>query len=275
MRENNSANRFYLDAAFQEKMLQRKAALEKLIGMLSEKVKNYPEGTLRIVDKKSYFQYYWRKEACDTNGTYIPKEYMATAKALAQKDYEQRVLAKAKEEYKFLSKYWEYLLGNTIEDVYADLHRGRKMIVTPLEPERDKMVEEWLAESYETMPFTENTEFYTGNEVRVRSKSELIIANLLEQYGVPYKYESPLYLRGLGQVRPDFTCLNVRLGKEYVWEHFGMMDNAGYAIKNTEKLSFYQQNGYFSGKNMIATFETSQNPLSSKIIKGVIEEYLL
>ena len=54
-----------------------------------------------------------------------------------------------------------------------------------------------------------------------------------------------------------------------------MMDNAGYANKNIEKISIYQQNGFFSGKNMIATFESSQTPLSSKMIKGVVEEYLL
>ncbi len=268
-------NGLRMNEGFKEQVRERKEALEKLIKLLCEKEGNYPEGTLRVVDKKSYFQYYWRREATDTNGSYVPKDHMAIASALAQKDYDQKVLAKAREEYKLLAKYGEYISENALEDVYAGLHRGRKMIVTPLVPEQDKIVAEWLAESYEPMPFTENTEFYTGNEIRVRSKSELIIANLLEQYGVPYKYEKPIYLRGLGQVRPDFTCLNVRLGEEYVWEHFGMMDNAGYANKNIEKISIYQQNGFFSGKNMIATFESSQTPLSSKMIKGVIEEYLL
>ena len=275
MREENYTNKLHLDADFKEQVCHRKEELEKIIGTLSERIKKYPEGTLRIVDKKSYFQYYWRKEATDTNGIYITKDHMAIITALAQKDYDQRVLAKAKEEYKFLSKYWEHVSGNTLEDIYADLHLGRKKIVTPIVPEQDQIVADWLAERYEPMPFTENTEFYTNNEVRVRSKSELIIANLLEQYGVPYKYEKPLYLRGLGQVRPDFTCLNVRRRKEYPWEHFGMMDNMGYAVKNIEKLNLYQQNGLFPGKDMVATFETSQNPLSSKIIKGVIEEYLL
>ena len=54
-----------------------------------------------------------------------------------------------------------------------------------------------------------------------------------------------------------------------------MMDNAGYANKNISKMNVYQQNGYYLGKNMIATFETSAVPLSSRQIKGIIEEYLL
>ena len=72
------------------------------------------------------------------------------------------------------------------------------------------------------MPFWDDTEFYSNNGVRVRSKSELIIANLLEQYDVPYKYEMPLSLDENGIVRPDFIALNVRLRSEYVWEHLGM-----------------------------------------------------
>ena len=264
-------NGLRMNEGFKEQVRERKEALEKLIKLLCEKEGNYPEGTLRVVDKKSYFQYYWRREAADTNGSYVPKGHMAIASALAQKDYEQKVLAKEREEYKLLAKYEEYISENALEDVYAGLHRGRKMIVTPLVPEQDKIVAEWLAESYEPMPFTENTEFYTGNEIRVRSKSELIIANLLEQYGVPYKYEKPIYLRGLGQVRPDFTCLNVRLGEEYVWEHFGMMDNPEYCVSAKSKISMYIDNGYYPMHNIIFTYETRDIPLNARQVNDLIE----
>ena len=52
-------------------------------------------------------------------------------------------------------------------------------------------------------------EFYSNSGVRVRSKSELIIANMLEKYGIPYRYEYPLLLNGNDLVRPDFLCLNI------------------------------------------------------------------
>ena len=108
----------------------------------------------------------------------------------------------------------------------------------------------------------------------MRSKSELIIANALEQCGVPYRYEYPLYLKGIGTVYPDFTCLNINKRKEIVWEHFGMMDNISYANKNIAKIQTYNQNGFFPGKNMIMTFETSQNAISSNIIQNMIKEFL-
>ena len=135
-------------------------------------------------------------------------------------------------------------------------------------------VKEWESVSYESSEFMKDFEFYSGKGIKVRSKSELIIANALEQCGVPYRYEYPLYLKGIGTVYPDFTCLNISKRKEIVWEHFGMMDNIAYANKNTAKIHTYNQNGFFPGKNMIMTFETSQNAISSNIIQNMIKEFL-
>jgi hypothetical protein len=45
--------------------------------------------------------------------------------------------------------------------------------------------------------------------------------------------------------------------------------------KQIQEIESYEQSGYFRGKNMIMTFETSQHPISSNIIKAKIEEYLI
>ena len=76
-------------------------------------------------------------------------------------------------------------------------------------------------------------------------------------------------------MRPDFVCLNTRTRMEFIWEHFGMMDDQSYANKNIEKMNLYHQNGYYSGKNMIMTFETSTHPISSRVVTDMIEEYLM
>ena len=65
---------------------------------------------------------------------------------------------------------------------------------------------------------------------------------------------------------------NLELWKTYL---DGMMDDPEYANKNIKKISIYEQNGYHAGNNMILTFESSQVPLSSNIIKDKIEQYLL
>ena len=54
-----------------------------------------------------------------------------------------------------------------------------------------------------------------------------------------------------------------------------MMDNIAYANKNIAKIEAYEQSGYYPGKKLIMTFETSQHALSSNIIKAMIEQYLM
>jgi exodeoxyribonuclease V alpha subunit len=60
----------------------------------------------------------------------------------------------------------------------------------------------------------------------VRSKSEVIIANLLVAAGIPFRYESPLFAPDGTFYLPDFT-LEWR-GKQFFWEHLGMMDKPKY-----------------------------------------------
>jgi ATP-dependent DNA helicase RecQ len=71
----------------------------------------------------------------------------------------------------------------------------------------------------------------------VRSKSEVIIANILYHTGIPYTYEQPLYApSGLAKY-PDFT-IEWR-GKTYYWEHLGMLNQDDYAGNWESKKAWY------------------------------------
>lgn len=97
---------------------------------------------------------------------------------------------------------------------------------------------------------------------------------MLNREGIPYRYEYPLYLNGIGSIYPDFTVLNVRLRKELFWEHLGMMDDTIYVEKAIQKITYYEENGIFPGDNLILTYETKQNPLNQKTVKLMIQHYL-
>lgn len=87
----------------------------------------------------------------------------------------------------------------------------------------------------------------------VRSKSEVIIANLLQQAGIPFTYEEPLYAEDGSFFLPDFT---LRIGGEkYYWEHWGMMWNGGYAAHRDQKKIWYETN--FPNR-LVETIESSQ-----------------
>lgn len=85
----------------------------------------------------------------------------------------------------------------------------------------------------------------------VRSKSEVIIANLLIEHGITYEYEKRLEY-GIGKwIEPDFT-ITLSNGKELYWEHLGMLGVEEYDNKWLKKQDIYDQ--YFAGK-LIVTYE--------------------
>ena len=77
------------------------------------------------------------------------------------------------------------------------------------------------------------------------------------------------------KVYSDFTCLNVRTRKEFVWEHLGMMDDAEYARNAIMKIEMYQNSGYFLGENLIFTMETRDKPLNSQMVRKIVKKYLV
>ncbi|WP_422733383.1 ATP-dependent DNA helicase [Micromonospora sp. WMMD558] len=80
-----------------------------------------------------------------------------------------------------------------------------------------------------------------GGEL-VRSKSEVIIANLLRQLNAVYRYEEPFTGEDGRTVRPDFT-IETDLGDTVYWEHLGMLTDPRYATKWAEKKAWYARNG--------------------------------
>ena len=238
-------------------------------------LKNSPDGCLRISAGGGRVQYYQRNKAKDFNGKYIPEKNKRLAQRLAQKDYDQKILASAEKELEAIKKYNAYCPPITVEKVYESLHEERQKLITPIMETDEQFIRKWESKEYQGKEFDETmSELYTAKGERVRSKSEVIIADILNQEGIPYLYERPLYLKGWGNVYPDFTVLNVRERKELYYEHFGMMDDPNYVEKALQKIALYQQNGIFPGKNLILTYETKKMPINSKTVRLMVEEYM-
>lgn len=106
----------------------------------------------------------------------------------------------------------------------------------------------------------------------MRSKSELIIAEKLDSYGIPYRYDAVLHYRGYS-LSPDFTFMTTN-GLVY-WEHCGLMGNIKYRNHNKWKLSMYEQMGIVPWNNLIITYDTEDGGLSSSIIDAEIHNRLL
>ena len=134
--------------------------------------------------------------------------------------------------------------------------------------------QQWHSQSYERNPaYPEELKFSTTNEVLMRTKSELIIANRLEHYNIPYLPEMPLWFAyNLRPKYPDFTILKPN-GETIIWEHMGRMDKEDYFIKNSRKIIEYRQNGYSQNTNLIITFE--EDIIEPGMINHIIETRIL
>lgn len=133
----------------------------------------------------------------------------------------------------------------------------------------------WESLTYQGKTFRDDIPLhYTQKHERVRSKSEVLIADILGDRGIPYKYECPLRI-GNQTIYPDFTILRIRDRKQLYWEHLGLFDDSEYSTNAVSRINLYEANGIFPGDNLIISFETQKNPLNRLIVERLIQQYIL
>lgn len=258
--------------SLENELEQRIYNLKKIIKEKEKNLMKVPEGSVQIFSTDNRTQFYLNQ-----NGKvrYMRVDEAPLVEKLCQKDYDQRILNAAKEELRELEKIKKNYSEKSYESVYDKLHTERKKRIHPIWLPDKEYVENWEKETYMGKGVRDgNPEYYTDKGERVRSKSEILIANALNKHRVPYRYEAPLELEPYGTIYPDFTCLNVKKRKEYRWEHMGMMDDVGYREYALDKILLYEKNGYFPGEELILTHETLKNPIHSKLIDQIILKYL-
>lgn len=150
----------------------------------------------------------------------------------------------------------------------------RELLVPYLHPLSPNVLE-WLTSPYEKntlYPHTLIHKSISGNVLR--SKSESLIDMALYMKNIPYRYECSLTLDSI-TFFPDFTILHPKTLKLYYWEHFGMMDDLKYAKDAFSKLQVYNSHGYLPTVNLIITFETKENLLTSDLIEKILQHYFM
>ena len=236
------------------------------------------QGRLRIGYTGRFPKYYHIKKTGDKQGKYIRKKESALINALAQKGYDENIIILAQEELKVLKKMISIYPDNRFDNYMDSLADARKERIDPIWIPDDDYVKQWLNQEYRHKGFSpyDTAQFITNDGLRVRSKSEVNIANSLDKFGLPFIYELPLYLKNYGLVHPDFAILLIKTRKVIFWEHHGMLDDKNYRENSfLRKTNAYMKNGYFPGKNLIQTFESQTTPLSIPVIDAVIREYLI
>jgi len=248
--------------------------LQNLINTEEATLKDNIPGHIRIDKKRKGVQFYYLSKKGQRNGKYIPKNKKDFAIKLIQQNYETESLQAMKREVILIRDFMKTYKEKSFESVYEKMSDARKQFVTPFTLPTAIYIENWYKQRCINELFLpEGLKFKTNREELVRSKTEVIIANVLNNLGIPYLYENEIKI-GNKKYYPDFTCLNINNRKTFLWEHLGLMDDVEYSEKVVNKLSVYEANGYFPGKNLILTMETKDLPLTPQRIEKIAKIYL-
>lgn len=252
-----------------DEIIARYRLLADTIAVLEDRLNEFPEGRINIKYQKDKAYYYKVSEG--TVEKYLSdKDDAETIKELVQKNYLKKVLALAKNELSELKKIKETYPKTLPEELYDQLPQARKQYAEPIVPGNDRFVRKWLDEPYEHRIIRKDKPAYISLKGdRVRSKSEMIIADRLWAYGIPYKYECPLMLDN-EVIHPDFTVLRISDRKIVYHEHCGMMDDPKYVEDFVARVNLYNRCGIFLGDRLFLTFETSSVPLDVRNIDNII-----
>lgn len=141
--------------------------------------------------------------------------------------------------------------------------------------EYDKVLDDWEKESYEQISFrTEDKLQITSRGLKVRSKSELLIAELIYKYDLPLRYEHVIEQNGSYQLAADFEIMR-KDRKLFYWEHLGLMNNIYYRQRQKRKLHEFIDHGITPWDNLILTYDTGDGKLDTKRIIAEIESRLI
>ncbi|MBQ6602420.1 MAG: hypothetical protein IJH99_03355 [Eubacterium sp.] len=256
-------------------MQEEKTKLEAVIEQAEKRLKKAPEGSVRIAKCRRYLQFFLRNDPADKSGNYIPSKEKRLVDELIQKKYDKKLIKSAGEQLEAVNRFLRQYDPDGLDECYNQIIPGvRDRLFSAEEPD-EVYAQKWEAQKYEAKPFSEDSpEHFTQKGERVRSKSEVMIANALYHAGIPYHYECPLFLEGT-LLHPDFTILRVRDRKTFYWEHLGMIDDTAYRNDAFSRIRMYERNGLFPGDRLLLTAESYRQPLNLAVVNAWIDRFLL
>ena len=111
--------------------------------------------------------------------------------------------------------------------------------------------------------------YVTADGNHVRSKSEVIISNLLAESNLRYVYEEPLEYAAEKTIKPDFT-IHMSNGDSYYWEHLGMIGTERYDATWKFKKPIYDE--LYSGRLLVTYEGCVLSKTAQKIIENLLAE---
>ncbi|MFA5634783.1 MAG: hypothetical protein WC977_02650 [Anaerovoracaceae bacterium] len=257
-----------------EQLRKANTNYRELIIRFEEELKRMPEGSLNCKRKNGfvYFYHYIAAGNGERKLRYISRNEDQLITNLNRKRFIQLSITRLRNNVRALERFLKVFRPYSATDILSELPVASSAIGYTMQ--KDDCID-WEKEEYDTSKlYPERLMYGTINGLKVRSKSEAIIAGLLESNKIPFRYEAVLSIDEKTYY-PDFTILRPRDKKILYWEHFGMMDDEEYALRAEHKLAMYRKNSIFPWNQLISTYETAKTPLDAQDIQSIIKAFLL
>lgn len=258
-------------AEYLEEELQNQ---RQLLKQCQKSLRRTPEGYLRIRRRKKGMAFYVRGIGGSRAYEKPITEDISEIQKLFQKRIDSETLVRARRNIEALEALQAVYKPNdytSIADGLPNVYRETARFLcgqSGMEPDTCKPIQHC---------YNPDSHFHeTVCGLLVRSKSEVIIANALTSYGIPFDYERQFpYPDDQGfALRPDFT-FDLPNGETRIWEHLGLMKRTDYSERTGRKLMIYQRYGYLIGRELILTQDNEKGSCSSGFIDEVIRKNLL
>lgn len=249
---------------------------EKILSESKNRLNKLPKANICARKIKGHYRYSLRSK--DTDGkyheTYLPNSRKTFIKDCCEAYYLRKVIPALEREIKTLKTYGKHYQPQKKIEAYENLPAGIKQNVNPICKSNKEICQQWESAKFDgnTFPNKNEGQYITKKGESVRSRIELIVADILFDLGIPYRYENKLNLQ-TGAIYPDFTILHPKSLEIYYIEIFGMMDNPEYEQAAFSKISKYVSSGKYA--NLIMFFDHKYAPISPASIKQVLAEKFL
>lgn len=279
--------------------------LEKNVRNLHELEENYtreladcPSGTLlnnRNIGTPHYYHSYY-----DANGdwkriTLPPGDPMIGI--LARKEYLRLTIPVIQKNIKLLERVLARYASLDPADIIKMARRAYRLLpdqsfftgahenelwktVENLEALTDELIEyrcdshmAWANADYPKNPYPYHGLHLTSFGLRVRSRGEIVIAEVAHSMGVPFRYDQIITLDDGSTISPDFTFENSYYEEFYI-EYCGMMDLPDYVRRHLVKRARYEQNSINEWNN-IRYIYSRDDSLNATEVRHILLDWVI
>ena len=244
---------------------------EREIVEIRRRLKDLPACRICARKMNGHYRFFVRSRDCDgiAHEKYVPSGEADFIRSCCEEKYLRKLLPVLEKELSALrafeknyDPYAKYEVWDRLPDAYKQYAEKRFA-------DKKEICSDWEYAEFESNPYpiSGGAQYVTKKGETVRSRIELIAANMLYDYGIPYRYECGLELAS-GCVYPDFTIMHPDTLELYYMEIFGLMDNPEYERAAFSKIAKYAASDKYS--HLIMVFDHKNAPIYSSNIESIL-----